>query len=66
MGEQHNPGALVAQVRDGGKRGLDAGLVRHAAVLQRHIEIHADQRALAIQGLGGQVPQAALAHLPAM
>ena len=63
--QQHDARPLVAQVRDGGDRGADARVVRDRAVLERHVEVHANECPLAVQGGGRQIPEAALSHLVA-
>ena len=60
MGEQDHLGALVGELADGRQHALDAGGVGDLAVLHRHVEIDAQQDALALH-LGG-VEGAELAH----
>ena len=59
-------GLVIPEVADGGDRGADACVVGDRAVPERHIEIHANQRALPVERGRGQVAQAPLAHLPAI
>ncbi len=59
MGEQHHFRALPRQRPDGRQRGLQAGIVADRAVMHRHVEIDAHQRALVLDvGVG----EAAEAH----
>ncbi len=52
VGQQHHLGALAAQGLDGGDDGAQAGVVADAAILHRHVEVDADQNALARQVAG--------------
>src|SRR5438128_2743604 len=63
--QEHDPRALLAQVGDGGDRGANAGVVGDGPVVERDVEIHANQRPPAVQGRGREIAQAALAHLRA-
>src|SRR3984957_1300545 len=49
MAEQDHLGAGLAQLLDGRQGGAQAGVVADHAVLHRHVEIDADQHALAAQ-----------------
>jgi hypothetical protein len=44
--DQHHAGALFHQVTDGGQGRPDARIVRHAPVVQRHVEVHPHQHLL--------------------
>ena len=48
MGEQDDLGALVGELEDGRRDALDAGRVGDLAVGDRHVEVDADQHALAL------------------
>ena len=48
---QHHPHAALQQELDRGQGGADARVVDHAAVLERHVEVHAREHALS----GGHV-----------
>src|SRR5207247_9032610 len=63
--QEHDPRALLAQIGDGGDRGANAGVVGDGPVVERDVEIHANQRPPAVQGRGREIAQAALAHLRA-
>ena len=48
MREQDDLGALVGELQDGRRDALDAGRVGDLAVGDRHVEVDADQHALAL------------------
>ena len=47
--EEDDPGALLTEVPDGGKRRAYAAVVGDQAILHRHVEVHPHQCALAIE-----------------
>src|SRR5690554_375303 len=49
MGEQYWQAALVGDLLNGMSHALDAGGVRHLAILDGHVEIDAHQHALAVE-----------------
>ncbi len=64
VGEKHHARAVIEQIVDGGKRGADARVIAHAAVLvHRNVEVHAHERALAAQLGVGEVANGFLVHL---
>src|SRR2546426_872267 len=63
--QEHDPRALLAQVGDRGDRGANARVVGDGTVLERDVEIHANERPPAVQGRGREIAQATLSHLRA-
>ena len=63
VGRQQHLGALADQVVDGGQGGADAGVVGdRAVVVERYVEVHPHQHALAAQVIGGEAGQGSLRH----
>ena len=55
MRHEHDPGAAPAQLLDRRQRGADPQVVRDGPVLERDVEVHPDQHALALEV--AQVPK---------
>ena len=62
MREQHDARAAREQRLDGRERGAHARVVGDAIALERHVEVHAHERALAAQLRVGEIADRFLGH----